>query len=123
MRRPKKVMPWEVYEKAVREFVKAGGGSLNFTPTVGDPLVDKRLIEKIEFANSLPGITGTFLYTVGGRPIRFGAGMNGAISAHSSSVMSLGYRILSRLYWRRVISVQGIVTSILCRNSDGTATH
>ena len=58
-------MPWEIYEKAVREFVKAGGGSLNFTPTVGDPLVDKRLIEKIEFANTFPEITGSFLYTNG----------------------------------------------------------
>ncbi len=65
MERPKKVMPWEVYEKAVREFARAGGGSLNFTPTVGDPLVDKRLIEKIEFAATLPQITGTFLYTNG----------------------------------------------------------
>lgn len=65
MQRPKKVMPWEVYEKAVREFAKAGGGWLNFTPTVGDPLVDKRLIEKIEFADQLPEIAGTFLYTNG----------------------------------------------------------
>ena len=65
MQRPKKVMPWEVYEKAAREFAKAGGGYINFTPTVGDPLVDKRLIEKLEFANRLPEITDSFLYTNG----------------------------------------------------------
>ncbi len=60
---------------------------------------------------------------VRGRPIRFGAGMNGAISAHSAFVMSLGYRMHSRLYCGRVISVQGIVTSILCPINDGTTTH
>ncbi len=65
MERRKRVMPWEIFEKAVREFARAGGGSLNFTPTVGDPLVDKKLIEKIEFASQLPEITGTFLYTNG----------------------------------------------------------
>ena len=65
MERPKKVMPWEVYEKAAVEFASAGGGILNFTPTVGDPLVDKRLIKKIEFANRLPQISGIFLYTNG----------------------------------------------------------
>lgn len=65
MQRPKKVMPWEVYEKAVREFARTGGGTINFTPTVGDPLVDKRLIDKLEFSCKLPGIDGVFLYTNG----------------------------------------------------------
>lgn len=65
MERPKKVMPWEVYEKAVSKFADAGGGILNFTPTVGDPLVDKKLIEKIEFAHGLAEIGGIFLYTNG----------------------------------------------------------
>ena len=65
MQRPKRVMPWEVFEKAALEFARAGGGSINFTPTVGDPLVDKRLIEKLEFIKGLPEITGSFLYTNG----------------------------------------------------------
>ena len=65
MQRPKKTMRWPVYEKAVREFSAAGGGSLNFTPTVGDPLVDKRLIDKIEFAKSFANISQIFLYTNG----------------------------------------------------------
>jgi radical SAM protein with 4Fe4S-binding SPASM domain len=65
MERPKKVMPWEVYEKAVREFARAGGGSINFTPTVGDPLVDKQLVKKIRLAAGLPGITSILLYTNG----------------------------------------------------------
>ncbi len=63
MQRPKVQMALDVYEKAVREFAASGGGNLNFTPTVGDPLVDKRLIERISFARALPEIQDIFLYT------------------------------------------------------------
>jgi len=63
MQRPKVQMASEVYEKTVREFAASGGGNLNFTPTVGDPLVDKRLVERILFARALPEIQDIFLYT------------------------------------------------------------
>lgn len=65
MKRAKTVMKWDLYEDAILKFVSAGGGPLNFTPTVGDPLVDKLLLEKIEFASKYTLITGTFLYTNG----------------------------------------------------------
>lgn len=63
MQRPKVQMTREVYEKAVHQFAASGGGNLNFTPTVGDPLVDKRLVERISFARALPEIQDIFLYT------------------------------------------------------------
>ena len=63
MQRPKVDMPMEVYEKAVREYAANGGGNLNFTPTVGDPLVDKQLIRRIDLARSYPEIQEIFLYT------------------------------------------------------------
>ena len=63
MQRPKVDMPMEVYEKAVREYAANGGGNLNFTPTVGDPLVDKQLIQRIELARAHPEIQEIFLYT------------------------------------------------------------
>lgn len=65
MQRPKTIMPWQVFEKATTEFSKAGGGTINFTPTVGDPLVDKQLIEKIRYARQFENIRGAFLYTNG----------------------------------------------------------
>ena len=65
MKRPKKIMPWEVFEKAVAEFSRSGGGTINFTPTVGDPLVDKKLVEKIRYARKFKNILGVFLYTNG----------------------------------------------------------
>jgi radical SAM protein with 4Fe4S-binding SPASM domain len=72
MERPKTVMPWEMYEKAVEEFSRSGGGSINFTPTVGDPLVDKQLVRKVRFAAGLPGVTSILLYTNGILLHRFG---------------------------------------------------
>lgn len=65
MERPKTVMPWEVYEKAIDEFAAHGGGSINYTPTVGDPLVDKHLLRKIRYAAAQPSITSIMLYTNG----------------------------------------------------------
>ncbi len=65
MERPKIEMPEDVFEKAVRNFAENGGGNLNFTPTVGDPLVDKNLLERIRLARSYPQIQEIFLYTNG----------------------------------------------------------
>ncbi|MGR8932917.1 MAG: radical SAM protein [Gammaproteobacteria bacterium] len=65
MERPKAIMPQDVYENAVRQFAQAGGGVINFTPTVGDPLVDKQIIDKIKFARAQTNIHEIFLYTNG----------------------------------------------------------
>jgi radical SAM protein with 4Fe4S-binding SPASM domain len=72
MERRKTVMKWPVYEKAITAFVANGGGSINFTPTVGDPLVDKQIIRKIRHAKSHPSITSVMLYTNGILINRFG---------------------------------------------------
>jgi len=65
MERPKVEMPKDVFEKAVQNFAENGGGNLNFTPTVGDPLVDKNLLERIQLARSYPQVQEIFLYTNG----------------------------------------------------------
>lgn len=65
MERPKTVMKWPVYEKAIASFIANGGGSINFTPTVGDPLVDKLIVRKIRHARSHSSITSVMLYTNG----------------------------------------------------------
>lgn len=72
MQRKKTVMPLETYERVVTEFSRFIGGSINYTPTVGDPLVDKHLLRKIRFAASLPNIHAQFLFTNGILLDRFG---------------------------------------------------
>jgi hypothetical protein len=52
------------------------------------------------------------------RPPDFAAGMNGAVSARSRSVKSLGYRKLSRLCSTRAISVHRIASSIFSTKTD-----
>lgn len=44
------VMSFEVFAKAVDEWLLAGGKDLDLTPVVGDPLVDPGLLEKIHYA-------------------------------------------------------------------------
>lgn len=63
MQRPKVLMPWENYEAAIDSYASSGGGSINFTPTVGDPLVDKEIVKKIQYARSKKSIDHIFLFT------------------------------------------------------------
>src|SRR5574343_1375738 len=47
-------MPFEIFKKAADEFNNMGGGGISFTPTIGEPLLDLGLIEKVKYALSLP---------------------------------------------------------------------
>lgn len=72
MDRPKKVMNGELYQHAIDEYSDCGGGVINFTPTVGDPFVDKNILKKIQYAASKDNIYNIFLYTNGILLNRFG---------------------------------------------------
>jgi radical SAM protein with 4Fe4S-binding SPASM domain len=63
MQRPKVDMPLVIYEKALHEYAASGGGNINFTPTVGDPLVDREIITRIKMARERAEIQDIFLYT------------------------------------------------------------
>ena len=54
-----------------------------------------------------------------GRPSAEGGGRSGSITSHSPSVVSLSYRMPSRLYCGRVILVQTIVLSFESIQSEG----
>lgn len=55
-RRKKEEMDIGLYEKIVREFSEMGGGSLDFSPIVGDFFLDSRCLERIEIARKYPNI-------------------------------------------------------------------
>ena len=57
------VMDMGLFHKIIAEFVECGGGNVGFTPTVGEPLVDKYIIERIRYARSHPEIKAISMYS------------------------------------------------------------
>ena len=54
--RPKAIMATDIFEKAVRDYADVGGGFLSLTPLVGDAFLDRNLIERLRFLESVPQI-------------------------------------------------------------------
>ncbi len=61
--RKKNIVNFDLYKKTIDEYSEDGGGKVSYTPVVGDPLVDKNLLEKVKYARSKKNINGAFLYT------------------------------------------------------------
>lgn len=61
--RPTGVMKMDVFQKALTEYSALGGKSIDLTPTVGDPLLDPTLIEKIRFCHEHTNIHDICLTT------------------------------------------------------------
>ena len=61
--RPTGVMQMALFKKVVDEYVACGGGPIGLTPTVGDPLIDPLLLDRIRYARSQPNITSIGMYT------------------------------------------------------------
>ena len=59
------IMTNETYREFLKKYIEYGGGELKFTPLVGDPLVDKNIIEKIKIAKESNKITYIYTYTNG----------------------------------------------------------
>ena len=63
--RPVEIMSLDTFKQFLDKYVVYGGGELKFTPIVGDPLLDRGLTEKIEYARQFPEITLIYTYTNG----------------------------------------------------------
>jgi len=59
------VMSIRIYEKAVREFARMGGGSVSHNGLVGDPLLDPTLFDKLRISSSYPEVCSRVLFTNG----------------------------------------------------------
>jgi MoaA/NifB/PqqE/SkfB family radical SAM enzyme len=66
-------MSMSLFKKVLHEYAECGGGDLNFTPTVGEPLVDTHIIERIRYARSISGIKRISMYSNLIRLEKFGA--------------------------------------------------
>jgi MoaA/NifB/PqqE/SkfB family radical SAM enzyme len=65
LKRPKTILPMDLFKKAIDEFDAFGGGSIGFNPVVGDPLIDPNIIERIQYARSKKNIRRIGLFTNG----------------------------------------------------------
>ncbi len=65
LKRPKTILPMDLFRKAIDEFTSLGGGDVVFTPPVGEPLIDPDFLEKIYYARSKPNIRVCGFYTNG----------------------------------------------------------
>lgn len=61
--RPTGVMKMETFKRVVDELSRLGGKSIDLTPTVGDPLLDSTLIEKIKYCHEHSGVNDIVLTT------------------------------------------------------------
>lgn len=61
---PRGVMTFEIARKAMDEYVEMGGRLICFSPTLGEPLLDPGLMEKIQYAVQLPRM-GAYIFTNG----------------------------------------------------------
>jgi len=98
--RPKGVMSDELFGKVIDEFVACGGGKLGLTPTVGDPLVDPGLIDRIAYARRQPGITTIEMYSNMISLQRFGAAalVNSGLSSLIVSTSGPDEAMYQRVY-------------------------
>lgn len=63
MQREKGIMGLDMYKEVMLQVRAMGTRELKFTPIVGDPLVDKTIIEKIRFAKFLNCFRVIYMYT------------------------------------------------------------
>lgn len=61
----KGTLPIALYQRAVDDYAQMGGRVVSLTPTVGDPLVDPGLLDKVRYAAETPGIEMVSIYTNG----------------------------------------------------------
>jgi MoaA/NifB/PqqE/SkfB family radical SAM enzyme len=57
LKRPRAILPVDLFKKAIDEFDTFGGGGIGFTPIVGDPLIDPDFLEKIKYAKNKKNIS------------------------------------------------------------------
>jgi organic radical activating enzyme len=61
----KGTLPLRLFQQVVDEYAAMGGKVVSLSPTVGDPLVDPGLIDKLRYAVQSPGIEKVNIYTNG----------------------------------------------------------
>ena len=98
--RPTAVMSLGLFRQIVDQYAAIGGGMIELTPVVGDPLVDKGLEEKVGYARSVPEI-GRLSFVTNGillRRARFEALAAAGVTHITISISGLDPKEYERVY-------------------------
>ncbi|MBF0541714.1 MAG: radical SAM protein [Nitrospirae bacterium] len=63
LKRPKTIMPMELFIDIINQYVSIGGKAIGLTPIVGDPCMDRHLLERIHYVDSIKQIRNIGFYT------------------------------------------------------------
>lgn len=90
----------QVFEKAVRDYVGIGGGSVGLTPIVGDALIDPKFLERVRYLRSFPQIDRIWLTSNCILLDRFGvdAVLKSGITAMNVSTAGFNAEMYQRVY-------------------------
>lgn len=61
--RAKEEMGMGVFEKTIKDYSEMGGGTISFTPVVGEVFLDKSLIKRLQVLENYPNITSAGFFT------------------------------------------------------------
>ncbi len=98
--RPIETMSDEVFEKALSDYTAEFGGSVFFTPIVGDALIDKKILERIRAARARPEIDRIKMITNAILADRFGADeiVNSGLTTLTFSIAGFDEAMYRRVY-------------------------
>lgn len=90
----------EVFEKALADYVRDGGGSVMLIPIVGDPLVDPQVIDRIRRIRSFPSIDRIKMITNAILVERYGAEelLSSGLTTLSISIAAFDAEMYERVY-------------------------
>ena len=119
--RAHETMSDEVFDKALNDFCASGGGSLFFTPIVGDALIDRSSIDRVKAARARPEVDRINLITNAILVDRYGAEeiVTSGISTLTISIAGFDEAMYKRVYrsdqYKRVLKN---VLALLQANHD-----
>ncbi len=108
-----------VFRKTVAEYVAMGGGSINLTPTVGDPLIHPKFVEWVCYLRSMPQIDRIVVTTNGILLARHGieAILDAGLSRINISIAGFDEDMYRRVYRSEAYKkVRNNVTELLALN-------
>lgn len=118
--RTKGFMEMELYQKLIKDYREIGGFGIGFTPIVGDPLIDPKLLERIAYARNA-GIEQIYFFTNGILldTVGIDALLHSGVTGISISTTGFDEEMYKRVYrsskYKRVFRN---VTSLLSRNRE-----